>query len=43
MSHDELVEAAKKEGKLVVYSTTSRLSTAASNLKTYGIMSRPPT
>lgn len=23
MSHDELVEAAKKEGKLVVYSTTS--------------------
>ena len=38
MSHDELVEAAKKEGKLVVYSTTSRVSTAAENFeKLYGI------
>ena len=38
MSHDELVEAAKKEGKLVVYSTTSRISTAAENFeKLYGI------
>ena len=38
MSHDELVEAAKKEGELVVYSTTSRVSTAAENVeKLYGI------
>lgn len=38
MTHDQLVEAAKKEGKLVVYSTTSRVSTAAENFeKLYGI------
>lgn len=38
VSHDELVEAAKKEGKLVVYSTTSRVSSAAENFeKLYGI------
>lgn len=29
MTHEELVEAAKKEGKVVVYSTTSRISKAA--------------
>ncbi len=29
MTHDQLVEAAKEEGKLVVYSTTSRISKAA--------------
>ena len=38
MTREELIEAAKKEGKLVVYSTTSRVSLAAENFeKLYGI------
>ncbi len=38
MSHDELVAAAKAEGKVVVYSITSRISNAAAAFeKAYGI------
>ena len=38
LTHDELVAAAKAEGKVVVYSTTSRISNAAAAFqKLYGI------
>ena len=38
LTHEELVEAAKKEGKLVVYSNTSRISQAAEKFTAkYGI------
>jgi iron(III) transport system substrate-binding protein len=38
LTHDELVEAAKAEGKVVVYSITSRISSAADAFKKlYGI------
>ena len=38
LTFDELVEAAKKEGKVVVYSTTSRISNASAAFeKLYGI------
>ena len=38
MTHDELVKAAKAEGKVVVYSITSRIANAATNFeKAYGI------
>lgn len=38
MTHEELVEEAKKEGKVVVYSTTSRISKAAEKFtEKYGI------
>ncbi len=38
MTHDEMVEAAKKEGKVVVYATSSRIAKAASAFtELYGI------